>query len=112
MSRVSVIPRGGRRRTSTSIKSNIYGDRRTYGFVGGGSGASQVQKVLRGESSASPRTPLPQDDGREERLASKRHKMRCNPFVKQGEAELAFRDGFHPELKSSLAADVQVESVE
>jgi len=42
-----------------------------------------VQKDLRWESSASPRTPLPQDDGREERLASKRHKMRCNPFVKQ-----------------------------
>jgi hypothetical protein len=31
--------------------------------------------------------------------------MRCNPFVKQREAELALLDRLNHELKSSLAAD-------
>jgi len=37
--------------------------------------------------------------------------MRCNPLVKQREAELAFRHRFHHELEGSLAGDVQIESV-
>src|SRR5580704_17692843 len=37
--------------------------------------------------------------------------MRRDPLVKQGEAELAFRQRFHHELESRLAADVEVESI-
>jgi hypothetical protein len=44
-------------------------------------------------------------------LSRKSNEAPCNPFVKQGKAELAFCQRFHHELKSALAADVQIEAV-
>jgi hypothetical protein len=37
--------------------------------------------------------------------------MRRDPFVKQGEAELAFGHVFHYEVEGSFAGNVQIESV-